>query len=60
MRKIGYLLIGILVIGGFGILGYVAGQSFKQSTMDGNEASGETVQKTISIVSHDNGIKINS
>jgi hypothetical protein len=31
MQKLAYLLIVILVVGGFGILGYLVGESFKES-----------------------------
>jgi hypothetical protein len=59
LKKTTSLLIGILMIGGFGVLGYLVGEGFQQTNL--NEQT-EEIEKTETYVSssQQNGIKINS
>ncbi len=43
MKKLGFLLIGILVTGGFGVLGYIVGENFQNSTKDNDSLVAEVV-----------------
>lgn len=43
MKKLGFLLIGILVTGGFGVLGYLVGENFQNSTKDNDSLMTKTV-----------------
>lgn len=43
MKKLGFLLIGILVTGGFGVLGYVVGENFQSSVNADDSIAAELV-----------------
>lgn len=52
MRKLAYLLIGILVVGGFGTLGYLVGESFKESSIKQKELKEEIQHIHTSTILH--------
>ncbi|MFY9300886.1 MAG: hypothetical protein WAO91_06830 [Candidatus Nitrosotenuis sp.] len=58
MKKIIYLLIGILVLGGFGIFGFVVGESVQQASIDRENT--KNVQSIPADSTEHNEIAINS
>lgn len=57
MKKIGYIVLGILVLGSFGLLGYFVGEGVK-SDVDADTFE-PYLQNKPTTVAKDNGIKIN-
>jgi hypothetical protein len=58
MKKVTLVLIGILVLGGFGIFGFVVGENFKQASI--TEKDTENAQGIPSIITQHPEIRINS